>query len=561
MLHYQNSVTSAKPLSHLIRIRSVHPGEMLMAQDSSHFLNELPIWKLKIVAEAFNIDVSVCRYKRDYVEKVKSKKLSEEQVRNALAKAAKSQTATVSVNRPSSAQPVPDMAEVGKELEQIAARPAESGELPREEEKSIERDLDEVLVLRPSFFEVDSASESAYNRMILGDYYGAIKVNRDARLKCLETFSSAQVYSAAVSIRAAEELLSRLSGEKHEIDPALRTALAEAKKAFINGPPRQREEALEALESLVAKAYEAFAANSERDEAELKALLADYESFGARTEEARRYLEIAAQAKTAFNIGEYAKFIDDAKGKARAAKEMRAKEINEGFKLVQAATAEAEEVGVDTSAAASGLGEVRLALDDGSFRRAIELLSSIEQKVDEAHVAQIRGQRDLEQRQSEKAGGIIASYEPMLLEASSYGMAVQDGLYHAANAKAALADKDVVRAVKHARRLKEIAVPIEKGVDMKRLELGIVKRVDGASCSECGQPSIYSFPDSSQKCFECGHRTSAKAIEVPPIQLLASSPSPRPAPFQEPQPAPPMPPSAKAPAPVEPKKKRRLLRW
>ena len=525
-----------------------------MPQDPSHFLNELPILKLKIVAEAYNIDVSACRYKRDYVEKVKAKKLTEEQVRNILAK---NQAKPAAVEPPAPAQPALDLTEVEKELAQIAAKPAESSGLPREEEKSVERDLDEVLVLRPSFFEVDSATESAYNRMILGDFYGAIKVNRDARLKCLETFSNAQVYSAAVSIRAAEELLSTLADDKHETDPALRTALAEAKKAFINGPPRQREEALEGLESLVAKAYEAFAARSESEEAELKTLLADYESFGTRTEEARRYLEIAAQAKTAFNIREYAEYIDEAKARAQTAKGLRAKEIDDGFKLVKAATAEAEEVGADTSAAAAGLGEVRLAIDDGSFRRAIELLSSIERAVDDAHIAQIRSQKDLEVRQSEKASVIVATYEPMLLEASSYGMSVQDGLYHAANARAALASKNVVAAVKHARRLKEIAVPVEKDVDMKRLERGIVKWVENAKCLECGQPSLYEFPDGSQKCFECGHRVSAQVKEVRPLVAPASTP----APAQTQQPSSPKPEEVESPAPIAQRKKRKLLRW
>ena len=68
-------------------IRRMSNGEMQMAQDSSHFLNELPIWKLKIVAAEYKIDVSACRYKRDFVEKVKTKRLTEDQVRTALSKA------------------------------------------------------------------------------------------------------------------------------------------------------------------------------------------------------------------------------------------------------------------------------------------------------------------------------------------------------------------------------------------------------------------------------------------------------------------------------------------
>jgi hypothetical protein len=496
-----------------------------MVQDSAHFLNELPIWKLKIVAEAFSIDVSACRYKRDYVEKVRSKRLTEEQVRKALAnKGKRPQVDGPLLDEPSrsSDSAAVEVKAVAQDIEEIANRPAETAELPQDEEKNVERNIDEALTLRPSFFDVDSASESAYNRMILGDFYGAIKINRETRLKCFETFSNAQVYSTAVSIRAADELLSRLAEGHHPAGAALKIALAAAKRSFINGPPRQREAALESLESLVEKAYESFAADTESEEGELRELLADYESFGTRTDEARRYLEIAAQAKSTFNIGDHAKFLNEAKQRAESAKALRTKEIDEGFSLVRAAAEEAREAGAETAPAESSLELARKAFEDGSFRQAIEMLSSVERAVDEAHLAQLRAQKDLETKQIGKVNVILGSYEPMLLEASSYGMGVQEGLYHAANAKAALGSRDVVRAVKHARRLKEVASPLEKDVDMKRLELGIVRHLEGVKCSSCGQESLYAHPNGTQKCFECGQSFLVAAVE--PVKSPGESP-------------------------------------
>lgn len=502
-----------------------HTGDNAMVQDSAHFLNELPIWKLKIVAEAFSIDVSACRYKRDYVEKVRSKRLTEEQVRKALAnKGKRPQVDGPLLDEPSrsSDSAAVEVKAVAQDIEEIANRPAETAELPQDEEKNVERNIDEALTLRPSFFDVDSASESAYNRMILGDFYGAIKINRETRLKCFETFSNAQVYSTAVSIRAADELLSRLAEGHHPAGAALKIALAAAKRSFINGPPRQREAALESLESLVEKAYESFAADTESEEGELRELLADYESFGTRTDEARRYLEIAAQAKSTFNIGDHAKFLNEAKQRAESAKALRTKEIDEGFSLVRAAAEEAREAGAETAPAESSLELARKAFEDGSFRQAIEMLSSVERAVDEAHLAQLRAQKDLETKQIGKVNVILGSYEPMLLEASSYGMGVQEGLYHAANAKAALGSRDVVRAVKHARRLKEVASPLEKDVDMKRLELGIVRHLEGVKCSSCGQESLYAHPNGTQKCFECGQSFLVAAVE--PVKSPGESP-------------------------------------
>ncbi len=521
-----------------------------MAQDPTHFLNELPIWKLKIVAEAFNVDVSSCRYKRDYVEKVRSKRLTEEQVRKALAsKAKKSRDDEASTT---------DVKVVAQEIERIASSPADTPELPSEEQKNVERNLDETLAVRPSFFDVDSAFQSAYNRMILGDYYGAIKINKDTRMLCLGTFSNAQVFSAAISIRAADELIARLTEARHPAGPGLKTSLASAKKAFLEGPPRQREESLESLETLVEKAYEAFAQETEGAESELKSLMADYESFGTRTEEAKRYLEIASQAKASFNIGDYARFLEEAKSRAEGAKAVRAKEIEEGLNLVRAGTDEAREAGAEIGSADSDIGEIRKAYEEGSFRRAVELLSSVEKQVDGAHLARIREQKDLEAKHIEKVNSILGSCEPVLQEASSYGMGVQDGLYHAASAKAALGNRDVVRAVKHARRLKEVAGPLEKGVNLKRVELGIVRHVEGVKCSACGQESLYIHPDGTEKCFECG-----QSFQRPTVQPIRAQQAPQAQmPIGQAQgPQPPAQSSAEqAPGPAK-KKRKTLFRW
>src|SRR4030042_462063 len=134
-------------------IRRMFSGEMQMVQDSSHFLNELPIWKLKIVAAEYGIDVSNCRYKRDFVEKVKAKRLTDDQVRTALSRAKNAPTEV--------AAPDMDAAEVraiGADIKEISNKPVEPMELPQEDEKAVERNIDEALTMKPSFFEMDSTS-------------------------------------------------------------------------------------------------------------------------------------------------------------------------------------------------------------------------------------------------------------------------------------------------------------------------------------------------------------------------------------------------------------------
>ncbi len=521
-----------------------------MAQDPSHFLNELPIWKLKMVAAEFKVDVSGCRYKRDFVEKIRAKRLTEEQVRGALAWAGKA-----------GPEEGPQAKEITDEIEAISKRPAGAPELPADEEAKVERHIDEALMMKPVFFEVDSTTENALNKMIIGDFAGAMKANREARMKCLNNFSQYQVYSTAISVRAADELIAKLPEDKGRLDPTLRTALAAAKRAFISGSPRQREETLESIETLAAKAFEACTAESEKEEAELKQLLADYESFGTRTEEARRYLEIAFAAKQALNFAEHSKHIEAARQHAEAAKEARKEEIENTFPLVKAAAAEAQEVGVEVSHVEAKLDEAREAFDGGSFRQSVELLAAIERQVDEAHLQQLRSQKDLEAKQTEKTRTLLITYEPVIQEGMSYGLGLQEGLHHVANAKSALSRRDIVNAAKYMRRVKDIAVGAEKALDKKRVELGVVRRLEDAKCGKCGKKALYVYPNETQKCMECGHTYSV----APPPQGPSSTP---PTPVQEPareqqqapaSPAPPAQPSQEAPQVA--KKKRKLLKW
>jgi len=517
-----------------------------MPERTNHFLDELTIWKLKAIASEYGVDVSECRFKRDYVQRLSAKNITEEQARIALDKATEAKSAE------KEREAVEDVRALGADIRLIAERPQTSKELPADEDKNIERHVDEALTMRPSVFEVDSDAESAYNKMIVGDYYQAIVANRSSRMKCLEVFSSFQVYSTAVSIRAAEELLSKLEREGVAVDGRMRTALAGAKRSFIEGTPRAREEALENLEALVTKTYETFVSRSEDEEAELRALLADYEAFGTRIEEPRKYLEIAVQAKSASDMAEYSRLLRNARASAENAKAERTREIDSSYHLVKASATAAAAAGADVTKAQSDLGEAKRAMKSGSFKEAVDLLLAVERAADAAHLEQMRMQKDLEARQRENIRSTVTVCEPILLEASSYGMNVQEGLVLVSNAKTALSRNDLVYAAKFSVRVKEIAEGLEKNLQKARIDRGIAKHIEDAKCGKCGKKSLYQYPNNVERCHECGHTftTAGEGVrgeDQQPSRQVAQAP-------------PTSPPEQQAQKPEE-KKKRRLLRW
>jgi hypothetical protein len=336
----------------------------------------------------------------------------------------------------------------------------------------------------------------------------------------------------------------------------LKTALAAAKLAFLNGTPRQREETLENLETLAAKTYSVFVKHSEGDEVELRNLLADFESFGTRTEESRRYLEIAASAKQTFNMDEYSRYVREAKSKAEAAKQDRIREIGNIFHMIRASAAEAKELGADTSLVESHIGEAKIAYDNGSFKQSVELLAAVDRSLDGHHVEMLRRRRELEATQLRKAALWVAEYEPILAEAASYGFDLKDAQSKLQAAKTALANKDPVNASKYGRYVRDTMRLMERELDNKRLELGTIKHVEAMMCVKCTQESVYAYPNGSRKCLTCGFMNlEPKPVEPPLVPApVAAAPQveARPAPTQPAQDA-----AVTAPG----AKKRRLLRW
>lgn len=470
-----------------------------MPDDAPRHLESLTVSKLKAVAKRHGVDVSPCKYKKDFIERLAAAGITEAQVADALASGEPGKTAAASESS--------QVAEARRDVEVIAGKTPSDKVLPAEVDEEVERNIDRALLVRPSFFEIDSQVQTAWNHMIMADYHDALKVNSDTRSRMLDRFSSFQVFSAALSIRAAESILSSLNEAAGKTDPLLRTALAEAKRAFIEGSPKHREETLERLESMTLKAYESFFEGSTRAEAELRTMLSDYESFGTQTLEPRRLLEIAEQARQAFNVAEYAKVLDDAKQAATRAKAARTVEIEKSFGIVRSAVREAHEVGAVLSVGEDDITAAKDAFDQQAFRKASELLASIERTADQAHIEKVRD-KDIRDRQTAKVSATIASLERTLQEAASYGMDVEEGLLFVTKAKSALQNRDVVNAAKLARHVKDQSADLESGLDKERVDRGVASKVEDAKCGKCGKESLYSFPNDRRKCIECGHSFS-----------------------------------------------------
>lgn len=468
-----------------------------MQQDLRTVLKSLTVAQLKSVAREHGIDVSSCTNKKSYVNTLSASRIKRQEIKATLDKLASEQ-----------AKASEEMKTVHDDLEKISSRENEPKSLSDSEGMDIERSIDRALLLRPLFFEIDSVTEHAWNKMILGDFSEALKLNMQSRNQVIEKMSSFHLYSTALSLRASETLLREIKGLEGEVASDLKTALTEAKKAFMNGPPKRREESLEEVEMLVAKAVEAFIEKSHKAELELKQMLQEYASFGVRIEGAAEMLEIAANAWSSKDYGQYSSLLNEAKILADREKEARMKEFESTFEQVRSAIDAAKEAGVDTKDDEAQFRNARKAFKDSDFRKAITLLAAIEQAADSAHLQKVREDDGAEAREMQEIATSMNKAEPDLKEAAMYGMDVQEGLLFVKQTRTALERRDVVGAAKYSRRVRRLTKAMKKDMKRLRAEKGILKHLEDGKCGECGKKSLYLYPDGMTRCDECGHAFS-----------------------------------------------------
>ena len=462
-----------------------------MQDDIRKILKRLTVAQLKDIAKEYGVDVTDCTNKKSHINTLTASGLTAEQVNETLSKM--------------EAKEFAELSEVHDDLERLADSRADSKDIGGEEGIHIERGIDQALMLRPLFFEVDSATEHAWNKMIMGDFPDALRLNMESRMQVMERVSTFHLYSTALSLRAAETLMREMKDLTGGVSSELKTALAEAKLAFLNGPPKRREQTLEEVERLTAKAIEAFSEKSVEAERELKEMLDEYASFGVRVGGAAEMLEIAATAKSSKDYGQYSLLMTEARRLAENEKKTRMRSFESAFEQVRSAIDAAKEAGVDTKEDEAQFKDARKAFRKSEFKRAMELLAAVEQAADKEHLKKVQEDSDAEEREMKEIIDSMRRAEPDLEEAAMYGMDVQEGLLFVRQARTALDHKDVIGASKYSRRVRKLTKSMEGDLRRMRAERDIVKHMEGAKCGECGKETLYSYPDGRTRCDECGH--------------------------------------------------------
>lgn len=229
----------------------------------------------------------------------------------------------------------------------------------------------------------------------------------------------------------------------------------------------------------------------------------DAANLGAAVGAAEDAWMVAAQKLEDGDASGASESLSLASRRATEARERRIGEIERALVMMDDHFTLAENLGADTSVARRLRSDAQAAVRSGDYARADDLVRRAERDVMESAQRQISRAIQLREAEVERAQVIIASCEPLLQEAESYGLSAADVRTLLRQARDVLAKGDYVGGVQFARNAEEATYRLEARVEEERQRRGIVRPRAGV-CGACGSDRLTFYDDGWGRCGSCG---------------------------------------------------------
>ncbi len=190
---------------------------------------------------------------------------------------------------------------------------------------------------------------------------------------------------------------------------------------------------------------------------------------------------------------------------AITARERRVRELEGTLSSVEDHIVLARNVGADVGEAEKLRAQARSAFAAQAYGEAGELALRAERAAMVGQLQQIERAMQLRDRQVERAQAVIASCEPLLQEAESYGLTVTEVRTLLRQARDVLSKGDYLAGLTFARNAEESASRLEVQIEEERRRRGIVRPAPGL-CGVCRSDRLTFFDDGWGLCGACDTR-------------------------------------------------------
>lgn len=216
--------------------------------------------------------------------------------------------------------------------------------------------------------------------------------------------------------------------------------------------------------------------------------------------------EVWGAAAESLDRGEYAdagELLERAARRTTEARERRIREIEDTLSSIADHIALARNVGADVGEAETLQAQARTAVSAREYAEAGDLVKRAERAALMGQQKQILRAIQLRESQVERAHAVIASCEPLLQEAESYGLSVSEVRTLLRQARDVLSKGDYVAGMTFARNAEEAAYRLEAHIEEERKRRGIVRPAPGL-CGVCRSDQLTFYDDGWGRCGICG---------------------------------------------------------
>jgi hypothetical protein len=458
-------------------------------EDIRDALSAFKVAELKKMAKKYEIDVSMCKRKSDYLDVLSRK----ENIRLLL-------------DEVDAMEREKDLDRIRGELIEVGVGIEETIEEAETLPSMVDDDADQMLLdarnIDVDFNDVEDLLDFARMRFEEENFDKAVELSGEAIRVAKSRFRDLIRLALAYQIMSNEKLLDRMrKGGRDFTEPV--DILIRSKEAYKRDRFDEDIELMNDLSVAIRSIYSEDIKKVRDSLYKTGEFLAEISNLGADLTVARDLLQRARDAARRNDNMEAARMMERSKEVALEAKERRTYEIQEMIPRTQDLIEEAQHLGADVSDAEKMLMQAQIAMDNEDYVLCAELAGRAEARASEVQHHQIQKAMDIREGQILDARKNIERLETVISEADSYKLNVAKARRLLYVAQETIREHDFVRMTRYVVSAQDAVDDMLPEIINERRKRGIEMPSAGI-CGNC-KSRILEFHDLGYgECQECG---------------------------------------------------------
>ncbi|UCD93063.1 MAG: hypothetical protein JSV43_03915 [Methanobacteriota archaeon] len=465
------------------------PEPAFNEEDIREVLTNFKVSELKKMAKKYEIDISGCRKKSDYLD-ILSKKENIQLLLEEVGFRAKEKD----LERIKG-----ELIDVGVEIEETME---EIEALPSMKDEAADKMLIEARTIDVDFDDIEDMLDYARMRYEEENFDKSVELSEEAILKARSKYEDLMRLALAYHIMSNEKLIEGLSGSGRDFSKAV-AILLQSKEAYKSGHLDEDLRLMEDLSTTIKDLYSEDAKKIRDTLYIMEGFVAEIANLGADLTVARDLLQRAREANRRHDSYEAARLMKRAKAVATKSKQLRIEEIRQMIPKTQNLIEEAQHLGADVGDAEKMLMQAQIALDNEDYILCAELAGRAKARAGEVQHYQIQKAMDIREKQTDDAKLRVERMANVLTEADMYGLDIAKARRLLYVARETIKEQDFYRMTKYVTSAQDAVDELMPRIKIERRRRGIEMPKAGL-CGNCSSRDLDFSEDGYGQCMNCG---------------------------------------------------------